>query len=196
MTALKQPGIEPAAPPQAPIHATRRQPRVRDAIVAAVEPRTARAVGDTAARLARELGAPLVFVTVRPRVPTMLGDPYYQRRLTRGLFRGRKALDTALAAASRHGVMSSGEILEGDTAAQIVEFARARRTRLIVIGQRRRRLRPSVFLRVIRASEQPVVVATLRTTRSPRRLEVADKDAGAALSRPRAPAEGRNLRTG
>ncbi|HKS79373.1 MAG TPA: hypothetical protein VJQ07_10950 [Gaiellaceae bacterium] len=34
-------------------------------IVAAVEPQTARMVGDTAARLARELDAPLVFVTSR-----------------------------------------------------------------------------------------------------------------------------------
>jgi len=136
----------------------------RESIVAAVEPRTARAVGETAAQLARELGAQLVFVTVRPRQPAILGHPYYQRLLTRGLFRGRKALDTAIAAASRHGVMSSGEILEGASASRIVEFARARRASLIVIGQRRRRLRRSVSRRVIGASEQPVVVATRTPT--------------------------------
>ena len=165
MTAPKQPRTCPTAPgPQALKNAIRRQPRrPADPIVAAVEPRTARAVGHTAARLARELGAPLVFVTVRPSPPAILGVPYYQRRLTRELFRHRKALDTALAVASGYNVMSSGEILEGDTAARIVEFARARQARLIVIGQRRRRLRPSVSRRVIRASEHPVVVAT--TTR-------------------------------
>ena len=128
-------------------------------IVAAVEPHTARVVGDTAAQLARELSLPLVFVTVRPRPPAILGDRCYERRLTRDFFRGRKTLDAALAAARRHGVMSSGEILEGDAAARIIGFAEARRAGLLVVGQRRRRLRPSVSLRVIRASAQPVVVA-------------------------------------
>jgi len=102
-------------------------------IVAAVEPRTAHTVGDTAARLARELNAPLIFVAVRPP-PADFGDPDYEPRLTRGLFRAQKALDAALAAASRHGVMSTGEILVGDAAASIADFARARQARLVVIG--------------------------------------------------------------
>jgi nucleotide-binding universal stress UspA family protein len=130
-------------------------------IVAAVEPRTARATADTAARLARELGAPIIFVTVRPRPPTLLGEPYYQRRLTRDLFRSMKTLDTALAAASTHGVVAYGEILEGDMAAQVVEFARVRRAQLLVVsGSGRRRLRPSVANRVIRTAGRPVVVAS------------------------------------
>ena len=128
-------------------------------IVAAVEPRTARATADTAARLARELGAPLVLVTVRRRVPAMLGDPYYQRRLTRGMIRSRKTLDTALAAAAAHGVTAYGEILEGDAATAIVDFAKARNAQLLVVGTRRRRLVPSVSRRVIGGSEQTVVVA-------------------------------------
>jgi hypothetical protein len=74
-------------------------------IVAAVEPSTAHGTADTAGRLARELGAPLVFAFVRPRRRAILGAPYYQRPLTRDLLRGRQTLDTALAAASRHGVM-------------------------------------------------------------------------------------------
>jgi nucleotide-binding universal stress UspA family protein len=128
-------------------------------IVAAVEPQTAHVTADTAARLARELGAPLVFVTVRPPLPAVLGEPYYQRRLTRDLFRSRKALDTALAAASRHGVMSYGDIVEGDPATEIVAFASARNAQLLVVGTRHRRLAPSVSQRVIAASRQPVVVA-------------------------------------
>lgn len=128
-------------------------------IVAAVEPQTAHVTADTAARLARELDAPLVFVTVRPHLPTVLGEPYYQQRLTRDLFRSRKALDVALAAAGRHGVMSYGDIVEGDPATEIVEFARARNAQLLVVGTRRRWLAPSVARRVIAASEQPVVVA-------------------------------------
>jgi nucleotide-binding universal stress UspA family protein len=128
-------------------------------IVAAVEPQTARTTAEVAARLAHNLGAPLVFVTVRPRPSAMRGDPYYQRRLTRDLFRGRKTLDTALAAASGYGVMPYGEILEGDAATRIVDFARAQDARLVVVGRRRRRFWPSVSRRVIRASRQPVVVA-------------------------------------
>ena len=128
-------------------------------IVAAVEPRTAQATADTAARLARELGAPLVFVAVRPRVPAVLGNPYYQRRLTRDMIRSRKALDTAFAAAAGHGVMAYGEILEGAAATAVVDFAKARDAQLLVVGARRRRFAPSVSRRVIGSSEQPVVVA-------------------------------------
>jgi nucleotide-binding universal stress UspA family protein len=128
-------------------------------IVAAVEPQTARVTADTAASLARELGAPLVFVTVRPRPPAALGNPFYQRRLNRDFVRSRKALDAALAAASRHGVMAHGEIVEGDAATEIVRFARARDAQLLVVGTRRRRLLPSVSQRVIGTSQRPVVVA-------------------------------------
>ena len=128
-------------------------------IVAAVEPRTACIAADTAARLARELGAPLVFVYVRERPPAILGSPQYQRRLTEDLVRGRKTLDSALAAASRHGVTSYGEILEGNAARRVVELARARKAQLLVVGRRRRRFRPSVVRRMIRSSEQPVLVA-------------------------------------
>lgn len=143
-----RPPVEPASAPNAA------------PIVAAVEPQTASVTADTAAGLARELGAPVVFVTVRPPLPAVLGEPYYQRRLTRDLFRSRKVLDAALAAASRHGVMSNGEIVEGDAATEIVDFARARNAQLLVVGRRRRRLVPSVSRRVIANSEQPVVVAS------------------------------------
>ena len=128
-------------------------------IVAAVEPQTADVTADTAARLARKLDAPLVFVTVRPSPRGLLGSPYYERRLTRDLFHSRKALDAALVAASRHGVMSYGEIVEGDVATEIVEFARTRGAQLLVVGARRRRLMPSVSRRVIGTSDRPVVVA-------------------------------------
>jgi nucleotide-binding universal stress UspA family protein len=104
-------------------------------IVAAVEPRTARMTADTAARIARELGAPLVFVTVRPPVPAGPGEPYHERRSLRDLFRSRKTLDVALATASRHGVTSYGEIVEGEAATEIAAFARARQARLLVIGR-------------------------------------------------------------
>lgn len=75
------------------------------------------------------------------------------------MLRSRKSLDAALAAASRHGVMSHGEILEGGGATEIAELARARNARVLVVGAWRDQLVPSIFRRVINTSEQPVVVA-------------------------------------
>jgi nucleotide-binding universal stress UspA family protein len=127
-------------------------------IVAAVEPSTARATAVAASRIARELGAPLAFVYVRPRMPTFLGHPNYQRRLTRELNRGRHALDLALAASADAGVMAQGEIVEGDAPHRILEFADHRRARLLVIGPRRGGSGRSVSRRVLRAAKIPVVV--------------------------------------
>jgi nucleotide-binding universal stress UspA family protein len=127
-------------------------------VVAAVEPSTARATAVAASRIARELGAPLAFVYVRPRMPAFLGHPNYQRRLTRELNRGRHALDLALAAAADAGVMAQGEIVEGDAPRRILQFAAHRRARLLVIGPRRRAGGRSVSRRVLRAAEIPVVV--------------------------------------
>ena len=131
-------------PSRRPVEASARTPRKHssgelggaDSIVAAVEPQTAHEVADRAAGLARTLGAPLVFVTVRPPPPALLGEPYRERQLTRDLIRSRKTLDVALAAASRYGVMSHGVILEGDGATEIAEFASARNAQLLVVGER------------------------------------------------------------
>jgi nucleotide-binding universal stress UspA family protein len=151
----ESPGASARSVPRCP-----RATAARDApIVAAIEPRTAQVTAETAAGLARELAAPLAFVHARPRPPELLGKPYYQRRLTRDLFRARRSLDTALAEARRHGVMAYGEIVEGDPAGLVLEFARSRHARLLVVGSRRRRFGRSVSRRVIRASDLPVVVA-------------------------------------
>lgn len=128
-------------------------------IVAAVDVSTARTTAETAARLARELGAPLTFVHVRRRPLSLLGVPPYERRLTRDFFRARQALDVALAVAADAGVTAQGEIIEGDAADRIVEFARNREARLLVVGSRRRRLGRSISREAIRASDLPVLVA-------------------------------------
>jgi nucleotide-binding universal stress UspA family protein len=101
-------------------------------VVAAAEPQTARVTAGTAARLARRLGASLVFVSVRPRRPALLNDRHPERRWIQDMLRSRKALDVALATASRNGVMAYGEILEGDDAVAIGEFAKARSAQLLV----------------------------------------------------------------
>lgn len=148
--------------------ATEREPLERAAtapVVAAVELDTVHSTADTAAQLARDFDAPLAFVTVRPP----LGDAADQRRLTRDLLRARKVLDVALDAASRHGVMSYGEVVEGDVVTKILEFARARDAQLLVVGTRRRRDAPSVSRQVVAAADRPVhVAAPCRAVSDPR----------------------------
>ena len=128
-------------------------------VVAAVEPHTAPATADRAARLARERGTTLAFVSVRPRPPAVSGRTREQHRVTEELVLARKALDTAIAAASRHSVMSYGEIVEGDPATQIVEFAATRNAPVLVVGRRRHTAEQSVSRQVIALSTLPVVVA-------------------------------------
>jgi nucleotide-binding universal stress UspA family protein len=131
-------------------------------VVAAVEPQTAPETAERAARYAREHGAPVAFVSVRPRLSTDARRDS-ERRLSRDLLLGRKALDTALAAAARHGVMAYGEIVEGDPAPQIVAFAASRNAPVLVVGRRRETSGPSVSREVVALSARPVVVAAEET---------------------------------
>jgi nucleotide-binding universal stress UspA family protein len=85
--------------------------------------------------LASEVGAEVTFVIVRHDVP-LLGEPWYQRRLTEQLGRARNALDRAEAEAERRGVLCDEEILEGDPATCIVDAARYRNADLLVVGSR------------------------------------------------------------
>lgn len=129
-------------------------------IVAAVDSSaSSQASIETAVRLGRELGAPLVFVYVRRGPANFWGSPVYQRRLTAEMNRARRSLDAALSFAERAGVVAEGEILEGKPQRRILEFAGYRGARLVVIGSRGRRFGRSVSTSVIRASERPVVVA-------------------------------------
>lgn len=102
---------------------------------------------------------PVVFIYVRRGRAGFLGAPVYQRRLTAAMARARRALDRALRAAARADVAAEGEILEGSPRRRILEFARDRGARLVVVGRRRRRLGRSVSSAVVRAAGQPVVVA-------------------------------------
>jgi nucleotide-binding universal stress UspA family protein len=135
------------------------EPQTATQIVAAVEAATVRETAATAASLARDLRAPLTFVCVRRHASSILGEPQYQRRLTRELFRARRTLDVALAAAASAGVMAHGEIVAGDAADGILTVATARPTRLIIVGRRRRMVGRSVSRRVVRHADMPVVVA-------------------------------------
>jgi nucleotide-binding universal stress UspA family protein len=114
---------------------------------------------DTALRLAVELNAPLTFVYVRRGPAGFLGTPVFERRLTRKMAEARRVIDHALRGAAGVGVEAEGEILESSPPKRIVEFARDRSARLIVIGSRRRWLGRSVSCAIVRASRRPVLVA-------------------------------------
>ena len=148
---------------RAPAHGDQRQLAPRKAaapIVAAVDASSAsRAAVGAAVRLGAELEAPVVFVYVRRGPPGFLGAPVYQRRLAAALAPARRVLARALRAAARAGVAAEGEILEGSPRKRILDLARARGARLVVVGRRRRRLGRSVSCGVVRAARRPVVVA-------------------------------------
>lgn len=148
-------------PTRAPARAPAENPPLRAApIVAAVDGSAAsRAAVEAAVKLAAELEAPLVFVYVRRGPAGFLGAPFYQRRLTKEMARARRVLDRALLAARIAEVDAEGEILEGSPRRRIVEFARDRGARLVVVGSRRRRIGRSVSRGVARAAKRPVVFA-------------------------------------
>jgi nucleotide-binding universal stress UspA family protein len=121
------------------------------------------AAARTAVSMAWRLSAPVVFVYVRRGPASVLGEPYYQRRLTAEIFAGRRALGDALAMAERVGVAASGEQLAGSPARRLLEFARLRGARMLVMGSRRRRFGRSVSRRVIADSDRPVLVTGAAT---------------------------------
>ena len=139
-----------------------RQPTVRDdsPIVAAVDrSEDGAAAAGAAARLARELDAPLVFVVVRRGPSSLFGGSAYQRRLQDEFAEARRALKAAHVAAAGEGITADDEILEGNPARRVLEFAKYRGARLVVLGSRRRWIGRSVSRALIRAADRPVVVA-------------------------------------
>jgi nucleotide-binding universal stress UspA family protein len=130
------------------------------AIVAALDSSSAsEAVVDAAVGLSAELAAPITFVHVRRSPSPLLGRPLYQRRLTAQMALSRLVLDAALDTARRAGVAADAEVLEGVPSRRIIEFARDRGARIVVVGSRRRRFRPSVSGSVARACAGSVLIA-------------------------------------
>ena len=114
--------------------------------------------------LARSSHATATVVYVRRAPRPIVGDPFYQRELTEGLHRADDALAAAARTAGEFGVQAELEILEGDPATQIIEFARARHVDLIVLGSRNRgplvsALLGSVSKDVVAHADRPVLVA-------------------------------------
>ncbi len=135
------------------------QPDAAPIVVAVDNSRAAAAAVQAAVSLGADLAAPLVFVYVRRGPSSALGEPYYQRRLDAEMASGRRALTDALAVAEEAGVPATGEQLAGNPTRRVVELARLRAARLVVLGSRQRRLRRGVARGVFRTADDPVLVA-------------------------------------
>jgi nucleotide-binding universal stress UspA family protein len=160
MTAVATRNRSPALPAPGPREVRLARTTAQAPIVAAVDRSAASAAAvDTAVRLAADMDAPVLFVYVRRGPAAFLGAPVYHRRLTAAMARARRALEPALRAAARAGVAAEGEILEGSPRKRILEFARDRGARLVVVGRRRRKLGRSVSSALVRTAHRPVVVA-------------------------------------
>jgi nucleotide-binding universal stress UspA family protein len=94
-----------------------------------------RAAVEEGLELARTLGVGVTFICARHPI-ALLGDPYYQRRLSEQLVHARAALDEALEEAARLGVEADCEIAEGDPVDELIRAARYQEADLIVVGSR------------------------------------------------------------
>ena len=131
-------------------------------IVATDGSTSARAAVSAGVDLARMLGAAVTFVSVRHRIP-MLGDPYYQRKLTEQLASAHSTLEEAMDVAERLGVEGDYEVAEGDPVEAILRTARYREAEMIVVGSRGRgaiagTLLGSVSRGLVELSPVPVLV--------------------------------------
>ena len=122
---------------------------------------------------ARVTGAVATLVYVRHAPLPIVGDPFYERALSRELHRGRDVLAEARTYAADTGVAAETELLEGDAAEQILDLARLRGAELIVVGSRGRSavaeaLLGSVSHAIVHGADRPVLVARRRARRERR----------------------------
>jgi nucleotide-binding universal stress UspA family protein len=112
--------------------------------------------------IAQELAARVIFVSAYRPPWAALGEPYYQRSLTRKLGKARNALREAKLAAEAFGTDAGYEVLEGRPASAIAAVAADRDADLVVVGSRDLSLpalRRSVSRSLVGHSRRPVLVA-------------------------------------
>jgi nucleotide-binding universal stress UspA family protein len=112
--------------------------------------------------LARDAGARVLFVTVRPTI-SILGAPYAQEKLSGQMTFARQAVDGASARAAESGLEAESEILERDPAEQVLGVARSRDVDLVAVGSRGRAgvsaaLLGSVSRAIANGADRPVLV--------------------------------------
>ncbi|HSC48705.1 MAG TPA: universal stress protein [Gaiellaceae bacterium] len=125
---------------------------------------------EEAISLARSSGARLVVAYVRHAPLPVLGEPVYQRALSRELRTAEETTGVVATQACDLGVDAEVEIVEGNPAARILELARIRDVDLIVVGSRglgtlAGALLGSVSREVVHRADRPVLVATRRAAR-------------------------------
>ncbi len=114
---------------------------------------------------ATDARATLVYVR-KPPLP-IVGDACYQRVLSVTSRHARQIVEDAAARATELGVEAEHEVLEGDAAERIVEFARLCDSDVIVVGSRALgsiagTLLGSVSRTVVDTADRPVLVVTGR----------------------------------
>jgi nucleotide-binding universal stress UspA family protein len=124
-------------------------------------------------QLARRARAVATVVYVRHAQLPIVGDPFYERALSKELQRGRDVLDEARLYAAAFAIVPETELLEGDAAEQILDLARLRGADLIVVGSRGRgaiaeALLGSVSHAIVHRADRPVLVARRRARRERR----------------------------
>lgn len=134
------------------------------------------AAAEEGVRLAKLLGAGVTFVGVANAPLPVLGDPYYQRALSKNLGAMRAALAKSTPYAVERHVEYETELFEGSPAEVVLDLAQSRDVDLIVVGSRglgaaKGTLLGSVSSEIVQKADRPVLVARpidRRTDRSPR----------------------------
>jgi nucleotide-binding universal stress UspA family protein len=121
--------------------------------------------------LAAAIGADVAVVHVKQAPSAVLGTPYYDNVVVEASRNAEAIIADARLDASRYDIEADYEVVTGDPAAAIVDFARARDAYLIVVGSRG--LGPvsdamvgSVSRAVVQQADRPVLVAK-QTARVP-----------------------------
>jgi nucleotide-binding universal stress UspA family protein len=111
-------------------------PPARTVLIATDGTPSSRAAVERGLSMAQGLDAGVTFVSAYRPPWAALGEPYYQRSLSKRLARAREALAEAKAAADAFGADADYEIVEGRPALAIARLAEARDVDLLVVGSR------------------------------------------------------------
>jgi nucleotide-binding universal stress UspA family protein len=117
--------------------------------------------------LAADTGADVSVVYVRHAPSGFLGAPYYQDVITDEAQHARGVIADAKLYATRYDVDPDYDVLEGDPAEAVLDFAQARDADVIVVGSRglgrvAGALLGSVSREIVQRAERPVLVAKAR----------------------------------
>jgi nucleotide-binding universal stress UspA family protein len=145
---------------------------VKRIVIAVDDSDGGRAAVESGIELARDAGAIATFVHVWHAPPDIVGEPYYQRRLSGELGESRALVADAERRADEAGVTTESELIEGDPAEQVLEVARLRDADLVVVGSRGRgavagALLGSVSSEVVKEADRPVLVVKWRQDAEP-----------------------------